>query len=182
MIYLQLLYYFILIGISAFGGGYAAMPLIQYYIVDKTHWIDMLQLADISSISQMTPGPILLNAATFVGVKMAGVLGGVLATLGSVLPSFIFVLLLSYLFKKYKNIKWIQSIMKGLKPAIVGLIGVATLTLIMHSLFYNSFSEFNLMAMLSFTIVLILGLKTKLSTVNLVLIGALIGLATYFIQ
>lgn len=182
MIYLELLYYFILIGISAFGGGYAAMPLIQYYIVDKTHWIDMLQLADISSISQMTPGPILLNAATFVGVKMGGVLGGIVSTFGSVLPSLIFVLLLSYLFRKYKNIQWIQSIMKGLKPAIVGLIGVATITLIMHSLFYNSLSEFNFMAMLSFGIILILGLKTKLSTVNLVLIGALIGLATYFIQ
>jgi len=79
-LWLELLLTFMMIGISAFGGGYAVMPLIQKYVVDGTGWISLMELADITSISQMTPGPIMINAATFVGIKTAGLLGGLIAT------------------------------------------------------------------------------------------------------
>ena len=94
MILIELFITFLIIGVSAFGGGYAVMPLIQNYIVDNHHWITMTELADITSLSQMTPGPIMINAATFVGIKVGGNLGGLIATLGAVLPSFILVLIL----------------------------------------------------------------------------------------
>ena len=125
MILIELFITFLIIGVSAFGGGYAVMPLIQNYIVDNHHWITMTELADITSLSQMTPGPIMINAATFVGIKVGGNLGGLIATLGAVLPSFILVLILGYLFAKHGNLNFIQNIMKGLRPTIVGLIAVA---------------------------------------------------------
>ena len=103
---------FMLIGVSAFGGGYAVMPLIQNYIVENQAWITMNELADITSISQMTPGPIFINAATFVGIKVAGHLGGLVATVGSVLPSFGLVLILGHLFAKHGDLYFIQNIMK----------------------------------------------------------------------
>jgi chromate transporter len=134
MILIDLFITFLIIGISAFGGGYAVMPLIQNYIVDSRHWITMNELADITSLSQMTPGPIMINAATFVGIKVGGNVGGLIATLGSVIPSFILVLILGYLFAKHGNLHFIQNIMKGLRPTIVGLIAVAALTLFITSI------------------------------------------------
>jgi chromate transporter len=185
MIYFELFYTFLIIGVSAFGGGYAVMPLIQNYIVENQQWITMNELADITSLSQMTPGPIMINAATFVGIKVGGSLGGLIATLGSVLPSFILVLILGYLFAKHGNLHFIQNIMKGLRPTIVGLIGVAALTLIITSIFvYNPSSpiiNIEMTALISFIVALLISIKTKWDTLFVVLIGAVIGAIAYFI-
>jgi chromate transporter len=185
MIYFELFYTFLIIGVSAFGGGYAVMPLIQNYIVENQQWITMSELADITSLSQMTPGPIMINAATFVGIKVGGSLGGLIATLGSVLPSFILVLILGYLFAKHGNLHFIQNIMKGLRPTIVGLIGVAALTLIITSIFvYNPSSPMigvEMTALVAFIVALLISMKTKWDTLIVVLIGAIIGAIAYFI-
>jgi len=185
MIYFELFYTFLIIGVSAFGGGYAVMPLIQNYIVENQQWITMNELADITSLSQMTPGPIMINAATFVGIKVGGSLGGLIATLGSVLPSFILVLILGYLFAKHGNLHFIQNIMKGLRPTIVGLIGVAALTLIITSILIlnsdGSFIGVEMTALISFIVALVISMKTKWDTLVVVLIGAIIGAISYFI-
>lgn len=186
MILIDLFITFLIIGISAFGGGYAVMPLIQNYIVDSRHWITMNELADITSLSQMTPGPIMINAATFVGIKVGGNIGGLIATLGSVLPSFILVLVLGYLFAKHGNLHFIQNIMKGLRPTIVGLIAVAALTLFITSIFIlnpeGSFIGVEMTALISFIVALFISIKTKFDTLVIVLVGAMIGAISYFIQ
>lgn len=186
MILIDLFITFLIIGISAFGGGYAVMPLIQNYIVDSRHWITMNELADITSLSQMTPGPIMINAATFVGIKVGGNIGGLIATLGSVLPSFILVLILGYLFAKHGNLHFIQNIMKGLRPTIVGLIAVAALTLFITSILIlnpeGSFIGVEMTALISFIVALFISIKTKFDTLVIVLVGAMIGAISYFIQ
>ena len=87
MIYLQLFFSFLQIGAFSFGGGYAAMPLIQNQIVDLHHWLSFSEFTDLITISQMTPGPIAINSATFVGIKVAGIPGAICATIGCILPS-----------------------------------------------------------------------------------------------
>ncbi|NTW91186.1 MAG: chromate transporter [Erysipelotrichaceae bacterium] len=185
MILLDLFITFLIIGVSAFGGGYAVMPLIQNYIVDSRHWITMNELADITSLSQMTPGPIMINAATFVGIKVGGNIGGLVATLGSVLPSFILVLILGYLFAKHGNLHFIQNIMKGLRPTIVGLIAVAALSLFITSILVSnlegSIIGVEITALVSFIVALVISMKTKYDTLVIVLVGAVIGAIAYFI-
>ena len=97
MIYLRLFWAFFQIGLFSFGGGYAAVPLIQSQIVETNQWMEMSQFADLITIAEMTPGPIAVNSATFVGQQMAGLPGAVICTLGCILPSFIIVLILSCL-------------------------------------------------------------------------------------
>ena len=100
MIYLQLFWSFIQIGMFSFGGGYAAMPLIQGQVVNTHEWLTMTEFTDLITISQMTPGPIAVNSATFVGMKIAGIPGAVVATLGCILPSCIIVTILAKLYLK----------------------------------------------------------------------------------
>ena len=124
MIYLELLWSFFQVGLFSFGGGYAALPLIQAQVVDSG-WLSMTEFTDILTISQMTPGPIAINASTFVGMKVAGIGGAAVATLGCVLPSCIIVLLLAYLFYKFHGLSLIQGALSGLRPAVVSLIASA---------------------------------------------------------
>ena len=186
MILWELCITFMTIGISAFGGGYAVMPLFQTYLVQQRGWITLVELADITAISQMTPGPIILNGPTFVGIKMAGILGGIIATVSAVLPSFVLMLILGYFFFKHSNLEFIQAILKGLRPAIVGLILIATLALIKTSLFDGVWpttlsASFNLPAIFAFGVGLLISSKTKLDTFAIVVIGGIIGILSYFI-
>ena len=96
MIYLQLFWCFFQIGLFSIGGGYASMPLIQNQVVDTYHWLSLSEFSDVITISQMTPGPIAINSASFVGIQMGGVLGAVVATLGCILPSCTIVLCLAF--------------------------------------------------------------------------------------
>jgi len=184
----QLFVAFMTIGVSAFGGGYAVMPLIQRYIVEQNHWLTLIQLADVTAISQMTPGPIILNSATFVGVKLAGIPGGIVATIGSVLPSFIIVMVLGYFFFKHSKLDFVQSILKGLRPAIVGLILVACFSLMKSSLFdgvwpwhMDASSVINYKALFAFGVAMVINMRTKLDTLGIVAVGGLIGFILYFI-
>ena len=95
MIYLELFLSFLQIGLFSFGGGYAAMPLIQEQVVNGHHWLSMTEFTDLITISQMTPGPIAVNSATFVGIRIAGIPGALAATLGCILPSCLIVTLIA---------------------------------------------------------------------------------------
>jgi chromate transporter len=134
MVLLQLLLSFVQIGLYSFGGGYAALPLIQYQVVDLHKWLTVQEFADVITISQMTPGPIAINAASFVGRKVAGLPGSIVATFGNVLPSLIIVLILAALFARYRSLKVMDGILYGLRPAVVGLIASAGLAILFLAL------------------------------------------------
>ena len=108
MVYIKLFLSFFQVGLFSFGGGFAALPLIQDQVVDVNKWLTLAEFTDLITISQMTPGPIAINAATFVGIRIAGVLGAIISTLGCILPSCIIVSLLGWLYFKYKNLPLIE--------------------------------------------------------------------------
>jgi len=138
MIYLQLFLSFIQIGLFSIGGGYAALPLIQNQIVDIHGWLSLQEFVDIISIAEMTPGPIAINSATFVGMKIGGIGGAVVSTFGCILPSCIIVLLFAYLYQKYKKLTVMQGVLNGLRPAVVSLIASAGVTITLLTLFGSS--------------------------------------------
>ena len=135
VIYLELLWSFIQIGLFSIGGGYAAMPLIQHQVVDLHPWLTMTQFADVIAIAEMTPGPIALNAATFVGIQVAGLPGALVATAGSVLPSCVIVLLLAFLYYKFKGFSVIQGILAGVRPAVVAMIASAGVSMVLLAVY-----------------------------------------------
>ena len=130
MIYLQLFCSFFKIGLLSFGGGYAAMPLIQNEVVEARHWLTMPEFTDLITISQMTPGPIAINSATFVGMKIAGVPGAIAATVGCVFPSCVIVTLLARLYLKYRDMSLLQGILGSLRPAVVAMVAAAGISIL----------------------------------------------------
>ena len=116
MIYLELFWSFFKIGLLSIGGGYAAMPIIQNQVIDIHHWLTMTQFTDIITIAEMTPGPIAINSASFVGIQVAGFCGAVIATVGCVFPSCIIVMVLAYMYYRYRGLDMVQGILSGLRP------------------------------------------------------------------
>ena len=135
MILLKLFLSFIQIGLFSIGGGYAAMPLIQAQVVEANGWLSMNEFVDLITIAEMTPGPIAVNSATFVGIRIAGPLGAIVATFGCILPSLFIVSLLSYIYTKYKNISTLQSVLGSLRPAVVALSASAGISILLKVLF-----------------------------------------------
>jgi len=132
---LELFWRFFQIGLFSFGGGYAVLPLIRQHLVDSAAWISLQEFTDIVAISQMTPGPIALNAATFVGVRIAGIAGGIVATAGCITPSCIIVLILARYFFRYRDLHFMQSILRGLRPAVAAMIAAASISIVATALF-----------------------------------------------
>lgn len=130
MIYIQLFISFLKVGLFSVGGGYAAMPLIQSEAVIKNSWLTMSEFTDLITIAEMTPGPIAVNSATFVGIRIAGFAGACIATFGCIFPSCIIVSVLSYIYYKYKNMTVMQSLLSSLRPAVVALIASAAISII----------------------------------------------------
>ena len=126
---------FFWVGIFCIGGGYASVPLIQHQVMEVHQWLTMSEFMDIFAISQMTPGPIGINAATFVGTRVAGLPGSIVATVGFTTPSVIIMLILGYIIKKYGDVGAVRGILNGLRPAVVSLIGGAAILFICMSLF-----------------------------------------------
>ena len=138
---LKLFWSFFQIGLFSIGGGYAAMPLIQKQIVDLHQWLTPAEFIDIITISQMTPGPIAINSATFVGTRVAGLPGALIATLGNVLPSCIIVLTIAYFYFKHSNLWALQGVLNGLRPAVVALIASAGLSILLIALFDGQYKS-----------------------------------------
>lgn len=136
MIFWQLFRIFFMIGMFSFGGGYAMLPLIQDEIVARHHWIDNARFVDIVAVSQVTPGPLAVNAATYVGFATTkSVWGAVCATAGVCLPSIIVVVFLYLFMQKFKESVWLKNMFKGLKIGVVGLILGAALILMTPEIF-----------------------------------------------
>ncbi len=133
MIYLQLFISFLQIGAFSFGGGYAAMPLIQNQVVQIHPWLSQSEFTDLITISQMTPGPIAVNSATFVGTRIAGMPGALAATAGCVLPSCILVTLLAKIYLKYRNLSLLQGVLKSLRPAVIAMIAAAGVSILVNA-------------------------------------------------
>ena len=134
MIYLELFWGFLKIGLFSFGGGYAAMPLIQEQVVSMHNWLSMAEFTDLITISQMTPGPIAINSATFVGIKIAGIPGALASTAGCILPSCIIVLMIAKLYMKYRGMHMLQGILNSLRPAVVAMIASAGISVLITAL------------------------------------------------
>ncbi|HHT14717.1 MAG: chromate transporter [Christensenellales bacterium] len=130
MTLLNLCWSFFQVGLFSIGGGYAAIPLIRQQVVDMNAWLSMSEFTDLVTIAEMTPGPIMINAATFVGIRVCGFLGGVLATFSTIVPSLIIVTLLSKVYQKYAHTSLMQDILSSLRSAVVGLVGAATLVIL----------------------------------------------------
>ncbi len=126
---LDLFLTFFKIGVFGFGGGYAMLSLIQEEVTDVHLWLTQSEFLDIVAIAEMTPGPIAINMATFVGHELFGFLGSAIATLGVVLPSFIVVLILVHIFLKIQQNKGVQNALSGIRPAVLALIASAAITL-----------------------------------------------------
>lgn len=135
MIYWQLFLAFFQIGTFSFGGGYAAMPLIQAQVVERYGWMTLNDFTDLVTIAEMTPGPIAVNAATFVGNQTAGIPGALTATLGVILPSCIFVTLLAWLYTRYRRLSLMQGVLQSLRPAVIAMILAAGMKILIPTLF-----------------------------------------------
>lgn len=178
MVYLQLFISFLKVGAFSFGGGYAALPLIQEEIVTNHQWLTQQEFTDLITISQMTPGPIAINSATFVGNQIAGVPGGLIATFGSVLPSIILVTILAYIYMKYRNLDSLQYVLKALRPAVVAMIATAGMSILVTSFWGDQvmgIETIKLTAVLIFVICFVLLKKTRLDPVVVMILAGVLN-------
>lgn len=184
MIYLQLFWSFLQIGALSFGGGYAAMPLIQAQIVDRHGWLSMAEFTDLITISQMTPGPIAVNAATFVGTKLAGIPGALVSTAGCVLPSCVLVTLLARLYLRCRSLTVLQDILATLRPAVVAMIASSGVLILMQALWAQSISlsGTNWLMLALFLAAFFLLRKTKLSPILIMLLAGTVNVAVMVLR
>jgi chromate transporter len=174
MIYLQLFITYFKIGLFGFGGGYAMLPLIQDEVVGKHGWLTLQEFTDIVAISQITPGPIGINSATYIGYTATNsVWGSVVATFAVCLPSFIIVLLIVHAYKKFRSNKYVDDAFKGLRPATVGLIAAAALLLM------NQENFIDYKSVIIFFIAFIVTMFLKLHPILMILLAAIAGLIIY---
>ena len=157
MIYLELFWSFLQIGLFSIGGGYAALPLNQEQVVDLHPWLTMTQFADIMTIAEMTPGPIAVNSATFVGIQIAGLPGAIIATIGCIFPSCIIVLTLAYIYYRFRGLSMVQGILAGLRPAVISMIASAGISLFIMALYGQrtlpaDLKSFDVIALVIFTV------------------------------
>ena len=187
MIYLQLFFSFLQIGAFSFGGGYAAMPLIQNQVVERYGWVTMDQFSNLVAIAEMTPGPIAVNGATFVGNQVGGIPGALIATFAVILPSIFFVTFLAHLYLRYKKVPAMQRILGILRPVVIASIFNAGLLLFRSAVFANEKTELfsgNLQyrELLIFIVAIILLRKMKIDPIKVIFIGGLCELAAVMIE
>lgn len=196
MIFLELFLTFFKIGLFTFGGGYAMLPLIQAEVVDKG-WMLPEEIINFIAVSESTPGPFAINCATYVGSQMGrslgvlnnevlgAILGSTFATLGVVLPSFIIILIVARVFEKFKTNRIVLGCMAGLKPAVIGLIGSAVVSIAGSVFFPNGIGGFTfgtafICSAVIYAIMQILTLK-KVHPIVIILLSAVLGIAVGYI-
>lgn len=189
MIFLYLFYTFFKIGLFGFGGGYAMLSMIQGEVVTRYNWINSGEFTDIIAISQMTPGPIGINSATYVGytaVLNAGysegwaMLGSCIATFAVVFPSFVLMIAISKFFLKYQRHPAVEAVFKGLRPAVVGLLAAAALVL-MNAENFGSYKVDLYQLIVSIIIFVVTFVATRRYRVNPILMIILCGVAGFFL-
>ena len=179
MIYLELFLSFLQVGLFSVGGGYAAMPIIQSSVVEKYGWLTM------SEFTEMTPGPIAVNSATFVGVRIAGVAGAVVATLGCILPSCVIVSLLALVYMKYRSVSVVQNVLGSLRPAVVALIASAGLTILINVVFASgviSVSNIQWLGLILFAAAFFALRKFKLNPILVMVVCGAVSLAVGLVK
>ena len=188
MIYLQLFLSFLQIGAFSFGGGYAAMPLIQQQVVSMHGWLSPGEFIDLVTISQMTPGPIAVNSATFVGIRIAGLPGAFAATAGCILPSCILVTLLARIYLRYRSMSLLQGVLATLRPAVIAMIAAAGISILFTAFWaddivtdsvttFLSHTDWQLVVIFIFSLILLR--KFKMNPIHVMLIS---GMAEVLLQ
>jgi chromate transporter len=192
MIYLKLFWEFALIGLFSFGGGYAMIPMLQK-TVSEYGWLTAEQLSRIIVIAEMTPGPIAVNAATFVGYNTGGFLGGIVATLGVALPSMLIIFLVSRLFIKYKSHPDKIMAFYGIRPVITGMVIAASFVIaktalftektvaVFSGLFKEPVHAVSIRAVVIMVLALIVQLRYKINPILTLLLGGAAGFIVYYV-
>ena len=179
MIYLQLLWVFIKIGVLGFGGGYAMLSLIQHEVVDNYAWMTTTEFADMVAISQMTPGPISINMATYVGYTAGGFCGSLLASLALCLPSIVMVILILRLFASKRTGAFMGNLLKGLKPAIAGLIFAAGLAMMNRQNFVEIGKGENNISIVICVLAFVASYFFKANPILLIVLSGFVGFLVY---
>lgn len=187
MLFLQLFYAFFKIGLFGFGGGYAMISMIQGEVVTRHAWLTSTEFTDIIAISQMTPGPIGINSATYVGYTAVvnagyshaiGILGSIITTGAVVLPSFILMVFISRFFLKYQKHPAVAAVFSGLRPGVVGLLAAAALVLMNGENFGTGDVQILVSALL-FIVVFIASYRFKVNPILLIVLSGAVGYAVY---
>ncbi len=182
MIYLELFFTFLKIGAFTFGGGYAMLPLIQEAVLHNG-WLTAGELVDFVAVSESTPGPFAVNIATYVGRQTAGIPGAVCATLGVVLPSFVIIIIVAKCFDRFKASKAVKGIMYGLKPAVIGLIAAAAVSVGETALFHSGVSVYPLVcSLVIFSAAVFLVFKKHIHPVTVILVCAALGILSGYME
>ena len=178
MIYLQLFITFFKIGLFGFGGGAAMLSLIQYEVVEHHPWLTAQEFTDMVAISQVTPGPIGINTATYAGyLATDSAIGSFIATSAIVLPSFIIMMIVATMVNKFKDNPWVKSVMSVLKPVVIGLIAAAALLLITEETFGENYTDWKAWLILAAAFAATKWLKV--SPILMIGVAAIIGIIIY---
>lgn len=184
MIYLDLFIGFLKVGCFAFGGAYAAIPLIRDVVLSYG-WIDDEFLSYMIAVSESTPGPIMVNLATYVGANQAGIFGALLATFAVVLPAFVIILVVTKIMSKFISNKYVQAVLRGVKPCMIGIILATGLWMIVKNCFEVQFTVFSWKALIISAVLALIYygsrklLKKPISPIMLIVISAVIGIIGY---
>jgi len=168
---------FLQVGLFSVGGGYAAIPLIESGVVDANGWLTMQEFANLVTIAEMTPGPIAINAATFVGMRIAGLPGALTATFGCILPSCIIVSLLSRLYHRQRENALFQHVLSSMRPVIVALIASAAVSIFWTAVSSTSALSFDRIRWFDLVLVITAFLVLRIKRWNPILVMALCGVA-----
>lgn len=180
MIFLELFLTFLKIGAFTFGGGYAMLPLIEAEVISHG-WLSEEELVNFIAVSESTPGPFAVNISTYVGMETAGIFGAITSTFGVILPSFVIILIVAHIYEAFKKNKIVKGCMSGLKPAVIGLIGAAVLS-VGSTVFFNGTVTFEALGSPTFWLSLgIFGVMTLLAfkkahPILIIAISALLGI------
>ena len=177
MIYLQLFLSYLKIGFFGFGGGYAMLSLIQNEIVEQRGWLTATQFADIVAVSQITPGPIAINSATYIGYTVAGFWGSVVATLAVSLPAMTLMILITRFYLRLRSNRYVAGAMSAMRPVVIGMIGAAALLLIFpHQSDDPNFIDAWSWVLFAATLV---ASARKVNPILLIILSAVAGIAIY---
>ena len=184
MILLKLFFAFIQVGLFSVGGGYAAIPLIQEQIVDIYGMMTLEEFSDLITVAEMTPGPISINSATFVGIRVAGIPGVIICSVGCIIPSFCICLILAHFYYKYRSVKGVQVVLSAMRPAVVALIASAGASILMLALFQSEIQNlvienFRIVEFVIFAVALFLLRKFKMNAITIILGSGVVGTIVY---
>ncbi len=184
MLILKLFFAFIQVGLFSVGGGYAAIPLIQEQIVEIYGLMTLEEFSDLITVAEMTPGPISINSATFVGMRLAGIPGVLICSIGCIIPSFCICLTLAHFYYRYRSVSGVQIVLGSLRPAVVAMIASAGASILMLGLFQAElqdvvWSNIRWVELGIFAVALFLLRKFKVNAISVILGSGVIGTVIY---